>query len=121
MGVNPETFAHYMALQASSLYLPMEKLDDGCLYVIHARNSHVGCWCAKDRAFLLVREKHGRIALARESHWDSTPPGSAKPFVKLSAPVELAKVSAALADKLRELPYLKAMELTRPFTTDEGR
>ena len=52
-------FAHYAGLQKSARYLPMGGLEDRCLYLIHARNSHIGQWVATDKGFVILREKFG--------------------------------------------------------------
>lgn len=63
-----ESFEHYRGLQESSQYLPIDQLEDGCIYLIHARNSYIGIWRASERGFTLVREKFGRRFLFTEFH-----------------------------------------------------
>jgi hypothetical protein len=84
----PESFSHFRAMQESTHYLTINQLEDGCAYLIHARNSYIGIWRASDSAFVILREKLGRLFLFPEFHWDTGEPfGTAKPFVKISGPV----------------------------------
>ena len=117
MKISDEALTHYLGLLASPRYLPIGALEDACLYLIHARNSHIGQWCAAEQAFVIWREKFGEAYLAKEYHWDagSGSSGTAKPFVKLSEPIVPDALPAILTAKLRDLPYPASMVLTRPF------
>ena len=108
-------FAHYMGLQKSARYLAMDGLEDRCLYLIHARNSHIGQWVAADKGFVILREKFGSRYLFTEYHWDSDGSGTAKPLVKLSGPVPAEGLFELLDKKLCEIPYAEFMNRTRPF------
>jgi hypothetical protein len=108
---------HYLALQRTERYLPISELEDGCLYLIHARNNHIGQWVAPDDGFVLLREKFGEHYLFTEYHWDRSANGTAKPLVKLSGPIPPAQLREVLAEKLRELPYVTFMERTRSFVS----
>lgn len=96
---------NFAALQRATGYLPIERLDDGCVYLIHARNSHIGQWKAAKNGFVLLREKSGERYLALEFHWDAPVAGTAKPFFKISEPISEAALRECLETKLHELPY----------------
>jgi hypothetical protein len=106
---------HYMALQRTDRYLAIDQLEDGCLYLIHARNSHIGHWVAAKSGFVILREKFGERYLFTEYHWDRDESGTAKPLVKLTGPVAADTLRAVLEERLREIPYAVFMERTRSF------
>lgn len=109
-------FEHYPALQKSSRYLPMNDLDDGCIYLIHARNSYLGVWDASAKGFVIVREKLGQVFLFTEYHWDADPMlGTAKPFGKLSGPVQKEDRRKALDEAHAQVSYEHFMEVTRAY------
>jgi hypothetical protein len=111
-------FAHYAALQETKRYLKPEALKQGCLYLIHARNSHIGRW-NKTRGFDILREKFDHIRLDHELHWDlDSSYGTVKPLVKISKPVAKKNLRATLARKLSAIPYEKHMELTKEFAVN---
>ena len=107
--------SHFLALQRTDRYLRIDQLDDGCLYLIHARNSHIGQWVAADCGFVILREKFGDRFLFTEYHWDKDDCGTAKPLVKLSGTVADDALREVLEEKLREIPYAVFMERTRGF------
>jgi len=119
MSSDPERdaqFAHYRALKLCKRYLPISALEDGCLYLIHARNSHIGRWVEKDRAFTLLREKSGERYLSNEFHWDTGEPhGTAKPYAKFTEVVSSEGIFDLLDRQLIEIPYTVFMERTREF------
>jgi hypothetical protein len=107
---------HYSALQRTDRYLRIDQLEDGCLYLIHARNSHIGQWVAVDCGFVILREKFGDRFIFTEYHWDKDKRGTAKPLAKLSGIVAADALREVLEEKLREIPYSVFMERTRGFT-----
>ena len=114
----PESVAHYPGLQQARRYLPITQLEDGCIYLIHARNSYVGIWRASVRGFTLVREKFGRRFLSTEFHWDTGAPfGTVKPFVKVSGPVEPDCRRHTLDQTEVQIPHEEFMARTRDFIT----
>jgi len=110
-----EEIAHYLALQHTDRYLRIDQLEDGCLYLIHARNSHVGQWVASTGGFVILREKSGERFLFTEYHWDRDKRGTAKPLVKLTGTVAAKVLREALEENLRDIPYAVFMERTRAF------
>ena len=104
-----------MGLQKSTRYLPMDRLEDRCLYLIHARCSHIGQWVAAEKGFVLLREKFDERFLFTEYHWDSDGSGTAKPLVKLSGPVPAEGLFELLERKLCEIPYAEFINRTRSF------
>ncbi len=78
----------FHALCATQKYLHIDDLEDGMLYLIHARNSYVGVWDATTLGFVILREKFGARFLTTEFHYDHSPTfGTAKPLRKISGPV----------------------------------
>lgn len=110
--------AHFLALQRTNHYLRIPELNDGCLYLIHARNSHIGQWLAAEKGFVILREKFGDRLLFTEYHWDNDECGTAKPLMKLSESVSTDEdpLFKVLDEKLREISYAEFMERTRSFT-----
>lgn len=121
MNADAGATTHYLALGRSTRYLPISEMEDGCLYLIHARNSHIGRWSAGERGFRILREKFGERFLFTEYHWDSNEHGTAKPFVKLCGPVAAKGLRRTLERKLRSLPYSEFMEHTKSFATPASR
>jgi hypothetical protein len=109
-------YDHYSALLHTVHYLRSDQLEDGGLYLIHARNSHIGQWLALEKGFVILREKFGDRFLFTEYHWDKDACGTAKPLVKLSEPIAADALRDVLEAKLREIPYAVFMERTRSFT-----
>lgn len=109
----------FAALQSATGYLPIERLEDGCLYLIHARNSHIGQWRSAENGFALLRDKSGQRYLAVEFHWDASTAGTAKPFFKISDPISPASLRETLEAKLRELPYYVFAERTKAWLNDK--
>ncbi len=107
--------SHFSALQRTDRYLRIGQLEDGCLYLVHARNSHIGQWVAADCGFVILREKFGDRFLFTEYHWDKDECGTAKPLVKLSETVSADALREVIEEKLREIPYAVFMERTRGF------
>lgn len=64
--------------------IPMDECKDGWLYIIRARNSNLGIYQAKERGFLIRREKFRSVFLFTEYHWDTgAPHGTASPIKEL--------------------------------------
>ena len=67
--------------------IPVEDIEVGCAYVIHARNGGVGVAVQDDHgaiSYVLHREKFGDHYLFTEWDWDNGPPfGTAIPLRKL--------------------------------------
>jgi hypothetical protein len=65
-------------------YIPVEKLEEGYLYSIDARNASYGIWFASEQGFVIRRHKFGSVFLFTEIHWDlSESFGTVKPLLKL--------------------------------------
>ncbi|MDQ5977167.1 MAG: hypothetical protein QG602_139 [Verrucomicrobiota bacterium] len=110
------SFAHDLALQNSSRYLPISDLSDGCLYLAHARNSHLGIWDSATEGFVILREKIGRVFIFVEFHWDTGAPfGTVKPFIKLTGPVAKDDQRKALDEAQVRVPYERFMEMKLPY------
>lgn len=101
-----DELAHYLRLQRTSRYLKISELEDGWLYLIHARNSHIGQWSERDAGFVLLREKQGVEQLFMEYHWDKNDHGTAKPLRKLRrGSADRAGLIDVLRAAQREMPY----------------
>ena len=115
----PESYAHFRAMQDSTRYLPIDQLEDSCADLVHARNNYIGIWRASDSAFVILREKLGRLFLFPEFHWDTGEPfGTAKPFVKISGPV--GRTREVLDEMHARIAYPEYMARTREFLPDAG-
>lgn len=72
-----------------SVFIPKQKvflktpdLEEGGIYLLHARNFNVGIWDGE--CFEGIRKKFGREFLDREIHWDlDAVHGTAQPVAKL--------------------------------------
>lgn len=111
----------YLWMHNRAHWLAIGKLIDGALYIIQARNSHLGVWHAEHFAFIIAREKISRLYLFEEFHWDigevfpdKTSYGTAKPFILLDTmqnkPDDLLQF---LLKREEELPLLAAYEMVR--------
>lgn len=61
--------------------IPLSEMQHGQLYKIDARNSSVGVWSDKEKAFIIRRCKWRDVFLDEELHYDScTTHGTATPF-----------------------------------------
>jgi hypothetical protein len=92
--------SHFSALQRTDRYLRIDQLEDGCLYLIHARNSHIGRWVAAESGFVILREKFGDRFLFTEYHWDKDECGTAKPLVMKPCSLPEASRSAVVDEVL---------------------
>lgn len=106
------TLAHYLRMQRAHLgWLTPEELCHGAMYLLNARNSHLGIWNRNESGFAILREKGGVTALSLEYHWDcGSVHGTAKPWRRVEGdrrgPWE-ARLRAALA----RLDYAEYMRL----------
>lgn len=111
-----ESFEHFAALQNSVRYLPISSLSDGCIYLVHARNSHLGIWDAAANCFVILREKFGQVSLAVEYHWDTGAPfGTAKPFVKISDAIAKEDRQTSLGTAHTQVSYERFKALTHAY------
>lgn len=63
----------------------MDKCVDDHMYIIYARNAHVGIYYEESRWFYIARYKFGWF-IDTENHWDTGEPhGTAKPLKDLGA------------------------------------
>jgi hypothetical protein len=100
----------------SECYLPLDRMRDRFVYLIHARNSYIGIWILEKRGFIILREKFNRLFLAVEYHWDrGAPVGTAKPFIQLCGPVAPGTDREVLDAMHIEIPFADYMERTRPW------
>jgi hypothetical protein len=115
---------HWMALNHSSKYLPLDVLRPGFFYLIHARRGNIGIFYAADRftrdpdRFLIFPEggQTDESLLITEGYWSKWPYyGTAKPFVELDGPVAPAKEREALEAKRKEISYDEYVARTRIF------
>jgi hypothetical protein len=114
-----ESFAHYCGLKNSLRYLPMDRLEEGCAYLIHARNGYIGIWSGEKRGFTLLRKKFESLFLSIEYHYDTGAPfGTAKPFVKVSGPCDPKQTRAVLDELLLAIPREAFFERTRAFLAE---
>lgn len=61
--------------------IPSSQLLDNGVYIIHARNSIIGIWREKDKAFIIRRSKFNSTYACEEFHFDiGDPHGTAKPL-----------------------------------------
>lgn len=66
-------------------YIPMNKCNDGHLYIIKARNADLGVYIEKEKGFRLSRFKFQLNFIDIEYHWDTGEPhGTVKPLKKLN-------------------------------------
>lgn len=65
-------------------WIPLDKMEDRCVYLVNARNFRLGVWM--DGWMHGVREKWGNRFVDREAHWDHDG-GTCKPWVKLTEPL----------------------------------
>lgn len=125
--IDPEYDAYRNMLNRTR-WIPIEQLVDGALYVIHARNAYLGIWHAEKSAFIIAREKLGRIYLFNEYHWDTERGqgdaivkdfGTAKPFILLdlltNQPDDLL---GFLLMQAKELPYMAAFQMVKALDDD---
>ncbi|HBM14765.1 MAG TPA: hypothetical protein DD381_00215 [Lentisphaeria bacterium] len=91
----------------------IDDLKQGYLYLIDARNSHLGIWMSKKNSFLISRFKFGDNFLFEEDHWDTGEPyGTVKPIKELEkTPFEADRfLYPYVPDKNRDLlNYLNLM------------
>jgi hypothetical protein len=67
------------------IWIPLSQCQDGFLYSIQARNSHIGIYKESNQSFTISRTKIDRNYLFDEFHWDkynsdSQSYGTVKPF-----------------------------------------
>lgn len=111
-----ESFEHFAALQNSVRYLQISSLSDGCIYLVHARNSHLGIWDAAANGFVILREKFGQVSLAVEYHWDTGAPfGTAKPFSRISDAIPKEDRQMSLVTAHTRVSYEHFQALTRAY------
>ena len=104
-------FDHYWEmLHAPEGWIAKCQLKHGTLYLIHARNNHLGIWDAVGGAFVLVREKHGELRMSSEFHWDDGAPlGTVKPWQEVRGPIAPDDWEQALTDAADEIDYFEFM------------
>ena len=51
-------------------YIPLDKCKHGYLYIIDARNSHIGIYNKYSKGFIILRTKFNHEYLFTEYHWD---------------------------------------------------
>lgn len=84
-------------------YLPIEKCEEGYLYLIIARNSYLGIF-KKENIFFISRQKSITNFVDIEYHWDIGEPfGTAYPYFKLLKTPEFR-------DNNEKLKWLNKME-----------
>ncbi|MCK9428906.1 MAG: hypothetical protein M0R17_02700 [Candidatus Omnitrophica bacterium] len=73
-----------MATKNIKNYIKLEDCKDGYLYIISARNAHIGIFDAKKFWFIISRHKFTTNFIDYEDHWDLGPPhGTVKPLKEL--------------------------------------
>ena len=61
--------------------IPLNQLIENGVYIIHARNSIIGIWRGKNKAFVIRRSKFSSSYLYEELYLDNEyPQGTAKPL-----------------------------------------
>ena len=129
MSTDSELLRHYLAIgDCTSGYLPMDALQPGWVYLIFARNAHVGVWWPEKKGFLIPREKFEHRYLFVEYHADSgvssnltvngndvqVSHGTVKPFEPLEqAPFELSD-ELLQGEHPDELAYLESLQASVP-------
>ena len=103
----------WVAVRHSEKYLKMTDMKARFVYLIMARNAHIGIWIPEEKGFLISRTKFKDNFLFTEYHWDADPHfGTAKPFKELF--LTASRIDAAL-EYLNELekqyPFSKSLEL----------
>lgn len=77
------------------VYIPINKCNDGHLYIISARNADIGVYVEKEKGFRISRHKFKSNFIDLEYHWDIEPMellpepfprlhGTVKPLKKLN-------------------------------------
>jgi hypothetical protein len=68
----------------SKNYLPINKCQEGYLYLIVARNAYLGIYKKEGRGFYINRQKFNLTYIDIEYHWDTGEPfGTVCPYFKL--------------------------------------
>ena len=90
----------------------VEKLKDGYLYRIEARNANHGIWIAERGTFLISRVKFGNIYLFEEVHYDLDEHfGTAQPLEEMEkAPFPVERLNGIRRSDKEVLEYLIAKE-----------
>lgn len=69
------------ALSTPPAHIPMGKCTDRKLYVVQARNFHLGVYSEKEHTFYGIRHKWGMKFVDQEYHWDiGEPYGTVRPI-----------------------------------------
>jgi len=89
-------------------YISVEKLKDGYLYKIHARNAEYGIWVAACGHFIISRIKYTTNYLFEEIHWDlSTHFGTVRPIEEIEkSPFDPKDMKERVLIKGEEREYL---------------
>jgi len=67
-------------------YIAMDLCKDNFIYIIAARNSHLGIYNEKEKSFFISRFKFRDNFIFEEYHWDTGEPyGTVKPLIELVA------------------------------------
>jgi hypothetical protein len=65
-------------------WIPLEKCEDGYLYIISARNARLGVFHEQEKGFVISRFKFSINSLFVEYHWDTGEPyGTVQPIEKI--------------------------------------
>ena len=88
-------------------WIHLKQCKPGHLYLVHARNSHLGIFKPETKAFIISRFKFKENFLFEEYHWDTGRPyGTAKPLLlieKVDMTMSEDKMLKYLNKKLKEI------------------
>ncbi len=97
-------------------YIKEERLIDGAIYKINARNGYVGLWSRQKNGFLIVRYKMGsKPCLFYVHYWDACEQlGTVRPMSLIERSKYLVSDVASLSDsqKTQVTEYLEGIEET---------
>jgi hypothetical protein len=98
-------------------YIPINKCNDGHLYIIKARNADIGIYNAEQQAFKISRYKGNDNFIDLEYHWDRDETGTAKPLKKFNfiGDKEDESLLPYLNEKIK-LMYFEIMQLKKSIT-----
>ena len=106
-------------------FLSLEKCKDNFIYIIIARNSHLGIYNEKEKSFFISRFKFSENFIFEEYHWDTGEPyGTVRPLLELyEAPKFenesmlkfLNELNTKMRDKIIELNNEFYMSIDKPY------